>query len=353
MVKDKISKIQAYLAKKGLDGALFANVGHQISDDVIYYLFLQKLEYAYLYIPKSGDAVLFAIPFEVDQLAAGFPDITVLPISGSLDTMLKDHITTDAKYGARFDVLPHSLGAKLSKGSWIDMSNLSHVMGVKNEEEIAHMKKAVAITDDIFAELTDNFSHFKREKDVSNFIHQKAVGAGCDVAFPSIVASGPNAALPHHRSADVNLHAGFCVIDFGVRYNGYCSDMTRTIFIGSPSTEEQEIYDTLLRVQRDAIQMVRSDVKASDIADKVRLSLGPELEPLFIHSLGHGLGTQVHEWPRVSTKSDVILKESMVITIEPGVYKKDAYGIRIEDDVLVTQDSAEVLTTSTKDLICV
>ncbi len=354
MFDRKIKRVQNYIKQKGLEGALFVNHTHQVSDDILYYLFLHNLEYAYLFVPKEGPTTLFAIPFEVEQLASTHSGLTVLPISGSLEKNIPPLLETNRTYGIRKRVLPSCMHQAIeSKAQWQDLTDVNTIMAIKGEDEIEHMRRAALITDKIYADLIKHFASFQTEKEVSNWIHKETVASGCDVAFPSIVASGAHAAMPHHHSRDSSLQDGFCVIDFGVRYKGYCSDMTRTHYIGTPNSNERSLYHRVHEAQKHALSMVSDDIKASDIADETRKKLGPDLEPLFIHSLGHGLGTQVHEYPRIGVKSDTLLAENMVITIEPGVYKKNAYGIRIEDDVVVKHGSAEMLTKSSKELIAI
>ena len=137
----------------------------------------------------------------------------------------------------------------------------------------------------------------------------------------------------------------------GVRYKGYCSDMTRTVYIGAASAEDEARYNHILKAQETAIAEAQAGTLVSTIAQNCRTHLGEDFERYFTHSLGHGLGTQVHEWPRVSKKEHIKLTEGMYITIEPGVYMPNTWGIRIEDDVLITADGPIVLTTTSKEFL--
>ena len=143
----------------------------------------------------------------------------------------------------------------------------------------------------------------------------------------------------------MNLRKGFCVIDFGVKYNGYCSDMTRTVFIGKPTKKDRELYDLLLQAQEECVAMVKSGIVAKDIDSHARKVLG-KYSKYFIHGLGHQLGIEIHENSKrgINKRGNFKLKEGMVITIEPGIYLPRRGGVRIEDDVLINESGLESLT---------
>jgi Xaa-Pro aminopeptidase len=169
-------------------------------------------------------------------------------------------------------------------------------------------------------------------------------------AFETIVASGPNSALPHARPGSRRLGAGDAVVlDFGGVYKGYCVDLTRTGFIGHPPKSFSRLFNAVADAQAAAIAAVRSGVRASEVDGAARGLLAERgLDRAFGHATGHGLGIDVHEYPRIGRPTreaeDPLLRDGMVVTIEPGVYVPDVGGVRIEDDVLVGPDGAEVLT---------
>ena len=346
MIKEKIHNIQELLKKQHIDTLLIGNFGHQIHDDLLYYLLLKHLELGIMLIPQNGVPILSAIPFEVDQLTKKYSDIEVRPLNKKIESILSE-------YRGTIGYRPSALPTKHYKQSYVPIIDEDKLMSRKLHEEQARLKKAAVITDDIFAKIISTWKLFETEQDVAKAIHIAAIENDVELSFPTIVASGKNAANPHHATSSKKLQTGFCVIDMGVRYQGYCSDMTRTLYIGTPSKEEQKNYQTILAAQEQAIQDVQVGATISDIARQCRKNLGTNLNEYFTHSLGHGLGTQVHEWPRVSKKEDIQLEEGMCITIEPGVYMPNAWGIRIEDDVLVSKKGPQVLTTTAKDLICV
>ncbi|PIT86228.1 MAG: hypothetical protein COU33_04315, partial [Candidatus Magasanikbacteria bacterium CG10_big_fil_rev_8_21_14_0_10_43_6] len=225
------------------------------------------------------------------------------------------------------------------------------IFSIKSDPEIARIEKAAKLTDILYAELIDNWKSFITEADAAQFLLTKMAERGIEPSFDPIIASGSNAANPHHSHTQTKLNKGFCVIDMGIRYQGYCSDMTRTIYIGKPSKAEKELYEKIREAQVETVALVAPGLRIQDLDIFCRKKLGKELNKQFIHTLGHGLGTQVHEWPRVSNNVNIKLQPGMYITIEPGVYKQGSYGIRIEDDILVTSKKHKVLTSSSKVLI--
>jgi Xaa-Pro aminopeptidase len=183
------------------------------------------------------------------------------------------------------------------------------------------------------------------------YLDAETAKLGLKTSFKPIVASGRNSANPHHDNTG-KLSKGFCIIDFGIKYNGYCSDITRTIYFGKPTTKETEIYDTVLGANNKCINSVKCGMKCSD-ADKLCRKVLGKYSDKFIHGLGHGIGVEIHEGPTLNSKSKDVLKDGMVFTIEPGVYIKNIGGVRIEDDVvLLYNGEKKVLTKTTKKLLC-
>jgi len=347
MLNEKIAQIQSLLKKQNLDYLIIGNFGHQVRDDLLYYLLLEHLELGVMIIPKKGTPILHSISFETEQLQKAYPALKVVPISSELYVLPKDHEKKRIAYR------PSSMPKKYVQRRFVAFCDEETVMAIKAPKEIAFLKKAAQITDTIFSNVVTHWKQFKTEQDVATYIVMKTIELGAEPSFPPIVASGRRAANPHHHPEAKALLKGFCVIDMGIRYQGYCSDMTRTIYIGKPSKKEGEIYDHLRRVQEEAIEECLIGKKISDIAKNCRTRLGEEWNRHFTHALGHGLGTQVHEWPRVSTSVQEPLQENMYITIEPGVYPPGKFGIRIEDDVLITKHGPVVLTKTSKKLIIV
>ena len=219
---------------------------------------------------------------------------------------------------------------------------------IKNKIEVANIKKACEIVSKVFetikkivvAGMTELDIHFKIEEE---FAKHKVVQS-----FKTIVASGANAANPHHISGNRKIKKNDIVlIDMGCIYNGYCSDLTRTFFIGNKTKEQQKIWNIVKLAHDEALKNVKSNIKTSYIDFCARNIIKQNgYEKYFIHTTGHGVGLDIHESPAISLKSKEILKDGMIITIEPGIYLENKFGVRIEDTVLVTQTGYKVLTTA-------
>ncbi len=219
---------------------------------------------------------------------------------------------------------------------------------IKSAAELEHLRMAAEKGDKVLQKVLPHIKAGVREKEIADLLRQYSHELADGVSFDPIVAFGVNGASPHHQSGDTKLKKNDAIlIDQGVKYKHYMSDMTRCFFIGKGLGPVQEMYELLLKVQQSTVEMVRSGVKISDLAIAARAMLGKE-EKYFTHSLGHGIGLEVHESPGVSSRSESILRAGMVITIEPGIYKAGLGGVRIEDTVIVTDDACEVITKSSK-----
>ena len=233
---------------------------------------------------------------------------------------------------------------------------LDEIRAVKTSDEIEIIRNAVEKTDEIFSYLIENINKFETELDVRReIVNQIFLKKGEGESFPAIVATGENSAVPHHQTSDtvINKDAPL-LIDMGMKYKGYCSDFTRTIFIGNVSQKLIDIYNIVKEANIEATNLVREGVSVKDIDLKAREVIKKYgYGEYFIHSTGHGLGIDIHEFPRISYKSDTVLKEGMVFTIEPGIYIKGLGGVRLENVVLCKRENGEVLTKTSLDLITV
>ncbi len=226
---------------------------------------------------------------------------------------------------------------------------------VKTQQEIEHIKTACKITDEIF-KATIVFIRKNRactEIDVRDFIVSQIKAHKLRPSFPPIVTSGKRAGNDIHPKPTSEILKGFTIIDLGVRYKGYCSDMTRTLYIGIPNQKETEVYTMMCNATLLGIKNAKPNTRCSELDSIVRSSLGV-YKKYFIHTLGHGVGRKIHEAPIIYEKrTKPILKEGMIITIEPGIYVKNQFGIRIEDTVLITTTHPRILTRSSKKLVCI
>ncbi len=225
---------------------------------------------------------------------------------------------------------------------------------VKDAQEIQRVRAAVLMGAGIFERALAKIRPGVRETAVAAEIECAAHQAGAEaMSFPTIVASGKRSALPHGRASQSAIPArGFVVCDFGVILTDYCSDMTRTVYVGHPSFRERRAYQAVKEAQQAAVEAVKPGVSVSEIDRAARKSLqNGGLAKYFTHSTGHGVGLEIHEAPRLGAGQTEILQPGMVITIEPGVYIPGRWGVRIEDMVVVTERGCEVLTPTSKELI--
>ena len=231
---------------------------------------------------------------------------------------------------------------------------VSQLRLVKDEQEIKLMEKAIAIADEAFLHIINYIEEGVKERDLSLELEHfmKSQGASA-AAFEIIVASGERAALPHGVASDKKLKKGeFVKMDFGAKYQGYCSDITRTVVLGNASNKQKEIYNLVLAAQTNALEMIETGLTAKQ-ADRLARSIIEKsgYGEYFGHGLGHGIGLNVHENPRLSPHYDTQLAEGMTVTIEPGVYIPGFGGVRIEDIIVMKASGCQVLTQSTKELI--
>ncbi|MDQ1693680.1 MAG: hypothetical protein QOH85_1215 [Acidobacteriaceae bacterium] len=233
----------------------------------------------------------------------------------------------------------------------LDVALVSAQRMVKDAREIEHMAAAAALGVRLFEHLLGFLRPGLTENAVAAELEYRARLAGAEaMSFPTIVASGPRSALPHGTASTAKLpRRGFVTLDFGVILNGYCSDMTRTVHMGRATAQERTAYDAVLRAQENAVSRVAAGVLAGDVDEAARSVLrDAELAEYFTHSTGHGVGLDIHEQPRIGAGQQTLLTKGMVITIEPGIYIPGAFGLRIEDTVVVEQRGARVLTPATK-----
>ena len=225
---------------------------------------------------------------------------------------------------------------------------------IKNDEEIRNIEKACNITDSCFLHILDFIKIGKTEREIAIEIEKFCLDNGADgLSFETIVASGENSSKPHAIPSSREIKKGDALLlDFGAKVNGYCSDMTRTIFVGEVDDRIKNLYDFLFKVQERAFEKIKSGVDTNQITKSVQNELYTRNFDL-IHALGHGIGLETHETPVLSTRCTFTLKENMVITNEPGIYIPGKLGIRIEDTILVNNMSATNLTKSNKNLLII
>ncbi len=233
-------------------------------------------------------------------------------------------------------------------------ASISECRRIKQESEIEKIKEAAKIASEAFEKFIEKLHDGMTERELAaEVVHEMMLLGAEGPSFDSIVAFGKNSALPHYTPQDAKLKRGdFVLIDFGAYYNRYASDITRTVVYGRATEEQKLMYETVLRAQEESMKAIKENVNGKDVDLIARKIIDDsQFKGRFIHSLGHGVGMDVHDHPALSPSYDFTLKENMVITNEPGIYVPGVGGVRIEDDVVVKKNGHEVITSATKELL--
>ena len=224
---------------------------------------------------------------------------------------------------------------------------------IKDNDEISNLEKACEITDNCFSYILDYIKPGMTEKQIADEIEEYYKSRTDGLAFETIVASGENTSKPHAVPTQRKIQEkDIITIDMGCKVNGYCSDMTRTFFVGEVPEEAKKVYDLVLKNQRQTIEEMKDGVSTRVLTKMVENDFQFNGYSL-IHSLGHGVGMEIHEAPYINMRSDVSLKENMVVTNEPGIYIPGKFGIRIEDTIQITKFGCISLTKSEKNYIII
>ena len=323
----------------------------------------------------ARDAVHLLIDFRyqtavraLQDSSSACPGLRMWDVPGSYDEALVSCLTEIAVSAVAFEAMHMSVarhdwltrtlsarGAGITLRASVEVIEQARML--KDAAEIVMLRQAAARLEPVVAAAVAAVRQGAVERQIAGVIEASLREAGFDrPAFDTIVASGPNSALPHYRAGNRVLTRGdLVVLDFGGVLGGYCSDLTRTVAVGPPEPEALRVHTAVLEAQQAAIAAVRPGIEASSIDSAARDVLeGHGLGEAFGHGTGHGLGLDVHELPRIARPradiSPVTLAPGMVFTIEPGAYRAGWGGVRIEDDVLVTETGCDVLTTSRRDL---
>lgn len=356
MLKERCSKLMAALEKEGVDGAIITHgtniryFSNFTSDECVLVISANRrvlmTDFRYTIQAKELSAPDFEI-IETSRAIATDEISAVLKDMGVKRCAFEDGYLTVRAFN-NYKELPVEL---VPMTSVIDGARL-----VKDEYEIECLKKAQAIADEAFADLITRIHAGMTEKEVANLLdHLLRVHGADENSFDTIVGSGPNGALCHATPGPRKLTEGdLVVIDFGCKYMGYCSDMTRTIAIGEPCDELKKIYGIVLKAQLAALEALKPNMSAKAL-DGVARGVITEAGygPAFGHSLGHGFGLDIHEAPYASTRSEDTLIPGATITVEPGIYIESLGGVRIEDDCVLTEDGFIDLAHTRKDMIII
>jgi len=352
MGNNRVSKLRKVLQSRGLDALLITSGINR--------RYLSGFTGSSGFVLVTGDDCYLLTDFRYMTQAAEQADgLTVvehgpkfidtvrelLPSGGNVRIGFEqDHVTFSA-YTAYAEALKPAELVPVSKA-------VEDLRMIKDAEELAVMGRAADLADDTFRHILNVLKPGMTERDVDLEMefYMRTHGATCS-SFDTIVASGERSAMPHGVASSRVIQGNeFVTFDFGALLDGYCSDLTRTVALGTPNPKLKEIYDIVLEAQLHALAHIKPgmtgrecDALARDII--TRYGYGDQ----FGHSTGHGLGMEVHEWPRLSKLSDDILQPGMVVTVEPGIYLPGIGGVRIEDDVVITESGISLLTHSSKD----
>ena len=357
-MNSRIENLRAVLNTKNLDACIITG-----RPNTIYFSgFTGSTSYMLVGLDKAWLIVDFRYTIQAKEQVS--EEIEVVEIKdtfySTINSILRKHPVRNIGFEGR--VLPYFEYTKL-KGALTNAKELIGLDGdidkirqIKDSGEAKMLQKAALIGDKVFSHIIDFIKPGMKETEVSTELEytMKKLGAK-GPSFETIVGSGHRSAMCHGTATENVLKKGDAlVMDFGVIYQNYCSDMTRTIFIGEPSEELKEIYGIVLEAQKAALDGIvsgMSGIKADKIARDIIAKAG--YGDNFGHSLGHGVGIEIHEDPRLSTSSIDILEDGMVFSIEPGIYVDGLGGVRIEDMVMLVDGKLRNFTTSPKDIIII
>lgn len=316
----------------------------------------------YLYLSRNRKVILTDSRYTT-QARGESPNFETVEVSGAVayGKQLAEYMQADQvkKVGFEDRFLRYNQVLSLQevcKGkTWVGLEDsLSNLRMIKNEEEIENLRMAEEIGDKAFTRILTIIKAGMTEIEVAAELEYGMKMNGAQgFSFDTIVASGINSSMPHATPSHKKLEEGdFVTMDFGCIYNGYCSDMTRTVVIGKASDKQKEIYEVVLNAQLAGLEAISAG-KTGEEVDKVARDIiaGAGYGAYFGHGLGHSVGLEIHEEPRVSPSGKTVLEENMIETIEPGIYIPDFGGVRIEDMVLVTKNGHINFAHSPKELI--
>ncbi|MBI4739316.1 aminopeptidase P family protein [Candidatus Woesearchaeota archaeon] len=358
-IRSNVSRFQDMLRARNMGYALLQNIdGHAPSGNFFYLCNYNGL--GVLIIPADGKPLLLVAQMEYERAkdASSVPVAIMkrkLPVE--IAARFSRRMLHEKRLGLDYDHTSMAQQARLRKyvrSSFVDVAELCQTIRLrKTPSEIEKIQRACMLTDKTFQKTFDVFDSFRTEADIAAFMLQETARFGCEPSFRPIVASGTSGARPHYEVKQKKLCKGFCIIDYGIRYQGYCADMTRTVFLGKPTKHEQAAYAAVFAAHDAARGVAVPGCSFASIEKVARQRLG-KYSKNFIHSIGHGLGVDVHEYPFVHghhNKSFTQLGQDTVFTIEPGVYYPKRFGIRIEDDYVMTKKGPQALTKSSRSLL--
>mgnify|MGYP001186273558 CR=1 FL=1 len=352
---DNFKRVQDINKELGIDAVLISN-GNNMR-----YVSGFAGETGYLYISEKHHAVItdFRYTYQAETEAEGYEVVTIG--SGGYEEAINDMLKIDNVKCLGFeseDMLfskYEQLRDALAGYELVPIKDeITRLRRIKTPKELEYIKGAEAIGDKVFTEILSFIKPGMTELEIAAKIeYLLKIYGGERSSFPAIVASGVNSSMPHAVPTHKKVEAGdFITMDYGCVYEGYCSDMTRTVVVGKASDKQKEIYNIVLEAQLAALDAIVPGLKGKDI-DKVSRDIiyKAGYEGCFGHGLGHSVGLFIHENPRLSPSEEDVIEVGMIETVEPGIYIRGFGGVRIEDLVVVTKDGHENYTHSDKTLI--
>lgn len=338
-----------------MDAVIIANDGEPFLDSTFWYLTgLDNgcFESSFLIVRKDGTLDVLVNTLEEESAQDAVGNVFVYKSRKDLEDFVAGALKGAEKVGFNFHNATYAsveMFKRFVPGiEAVDATKaIMQTVSVKDSKEVEATRKACAISSQVAKEIPDNLKCGMSEKEMASWMdsRMRQLG-GTGNAFDTIAAFGANASQPHYMPGDYRIKDGdVALFDFGTKYARYCSDMTRTVFMGEPQEILRRAYEVVKKAQELGIEEYRDGAKASaaDIAAREYID-STEFKGRFIHSYGHGIGMDVHQAISVSPKSEQILKENNIVSAEPGIYLPGIGGIRIEDTILITKDGCERLT---------
>jgi Xaa-Pro aminopeptidase len=353
----RLRKLRALIAKKEIDALLISQ-----SENLRYLSGFTGTDWLLI---SERNAILAVDFLYLEQARIESPGFEIIQIKQELHDWLPGLVSDFGwhKLGFEANLISYNGYHKLNEVIKTKQINLELVpttgiveqlRSLKEPEELRFITKAVELADTAFEQAKAIIRHGITEKEIAWEIEKNLRQKGSEgVPFEIIVASGSNSALPHARPTEKTICSGEPVlIDMGARINGYCSDLSRTLFLDRPNKTFREIYNIVLKAQTAAIEGIKSEMAAVQ-ADQLARSIIEQAgyKDAFGHGLGHGVGLAIHEFPRLGLSSSDSLADGMVFTIEPGIYLAGKGGVRIEDTIVLENGRVRVLTKAEKDLL--
>jgi Xaa-Pro dipeptidase len=345
-----MNRIKELLSKSKADAILIMNI-EPIKDSSFFALSgIEEGSFIYssLLLYENKPILLVSELEELEAKSSGIPYKIINKLSD-----IKKYFPKIKNLGINYKLTPIARKDKLERET-IDISNIiSETLDIKNESEYRRFKIACNIVDKIAKEIPSWIKEGITEKELSKNIEKTMLDLKSEHSFKTIVAFGSNSGIPHHTSSDRKLKKNeIILIDFGVKYKNICSDMTRCFFFGNPSKEILETYNKVKEIQESCINKIKTNSNGKSIYEYVKSRIEKETSGIMNHSLGHGIGYEVHESSTLSSK-DFTLKENIFTTVEPGTYIEGKFGVRIEDCIAIRKNKPEILTKASKELITI